>query len=178
MGLYGGTTWSWTDSADIVDYADVFGMDDDADGTNDAVYIVWGATILHRVSPTSFVTFPAQPNVSAVFYGVWGTTSTDFYLVGGTPGGAQGVVSHYAGSWSNEPLPAEVPPLTAVWGTADGATVYAVGFNGVIVRRVAGTWETIKGPEADGAFFEVISGAGRDAYAVAADGGIWRIAPR
>jgi hypothetical protein len=68
------------------------------------------------------------------FEGVWGSSSSDVFVVGVfTMGGTAGTVWHYDGSsWANMQA-SENGTITAVWGTSF-SDVYAVGANGTILH--------------------------------------------
>jgi hypothetical protein len=74
-------------------------------------------------------------------YGVWGSSSDDFYAVG-SAAGRHGFVWHYhAGAFRTEPLPADLPRLASgelpgffkVYGMGDD--VWVVGAGGTILHR-------------------------------------------
>ena len=69
--------------------------------------------------------FPLEPNGDAWrVYGMWGTSSSDFYIVG-----QHGNIAHYDGSgWGKIESGTEVK-LRDVWGSSDGSEIYACGYN-------------------------------------------------
>jgi photosystem II stability/assembly factor-like uncharacterized protein len=101
-----------------------------------------GGSLLKATSTAGV--FASTYSNSAELYAVWCTTNgSDIYVVGG---GGLIVHSTDAGvSWTPE-TGAPNADLFAVWG-ASGTDVWAVGNNGVIVRRQAnGTWAPIASP--------------------------------
>ncbi|MBI3785976.1 MAG: cytochrome P460 family protein [Deltaproteobacteria bacterium] len=89
------------------------------------------------------------PSGSEVLFGIWGTSATDIWAVGGNPtdesGG--GLVLHFDGiTWSpvdlSSLLPGGIPTLYKVWGRGVG-DVYAVGRNGMILHYDGSVWSVI-----------------------------------
>lgn len=84
----------------------------------------------------------------ADFYGIYGTSATDIYVVGGSPAqmreNSPGVMLHFDGTaWTQVTLPVN-KMLNAVW--VSGTTGVAVGVNGTILRLANGTWTSVTSP--------------------------------
>lgn len=76
------------------------------------------------------------------FFGIWGTSTSDFFLVG-----ERGTIAHWDGSaWTLQPTPPGTPDLRSVWGrktmgdlpAADD--VWAVGNGGTVLHYTQGSW--------------------------------------
>jgi photosystem II stability/assembly factor-like uncharacterized protein len=77
--------------------------------------------------------------------GVWPVSGDDVWVVGWR--GAIGVAYHFDGTtWTAPALPAGTPALYSVW--ADAAEVWAVGFNGTVLRRTEGGFQQVMAPTA------------------------------
>jgi hypothetical protein len=119
-----------------------------------------------------------------VFYGVWGATPDDMWLVGGpTPTPATGVtaegdvVLHYDGSGFqraqiqvllDKPASAQ-KNLFKVWG-ADADTVFIVGSSGLALHYDGTSWEKVETPTIGQALFTVTGRSATDVYAVGGEG--------
>lgn len=177
-GAYAGSLWAWTDSpGSFTELHDVYGW-----GTDDVVVVGSNGVAMHKpMNSSAFATVsPAYPNSIDDLKGVWGTSPGSFYVVGAAGANDQtGLVRRYSvNGWTIETLPPSVPRLDAIWGNSDESVIYAVGIAGTVVRRVNGVWSTMSTSPTTTANFEDVSGSGTDAYAVAADGTLWRISPR
>lgn len=91
---------------------------------------------------------------TAPLWGVWGTSGSDLWMVGGEVDGGEPVILHWDGAtFTSIALdPAQnsraAKALFKVWGI-DG-TVFAVGQGGLVIRWDGGAWvETGAGPDAD-----------------------------
>jgi hypothetical protein len=88
-------------------------------------------------------------------WGIWGTSSSDMWIVGGTVGQGDPLLIHYNGQ-TFTPVP--VPPndraatsLFKIWGVS--SRIIAVGENGLIIERLNGQWRQVSaGPNADDDF--------------------------
>lgn len=90
----------------------------------------------------------ATPGTPTLF-GVWGTSATNMYAVGGDPDDESGggVLWQYDGAmWSavnlSGILPNGVPTLYKVWGTRE-ENVYAVGRNGTVLHFDGNNWRVV-----------------------------------
>jgi len=103
-----------------------------------AALVLAGVALVACEKVSDTPTFPERPPqaVDTWFFGVWGASSTDVYVVG-----QPGLIYHWDGSaWQREASPVDVA-LTDVWGDGEG-TVYVTGHRGVILRkRGTGGWE-------------------------------------
>ena len=109
----------------------------------------------------------------ATLFGVWGTSATDVWVVGGLPTGVgvPAVIAHFDGaSWSSEePGVGAGVSLFKVWGAAPD-DVWAVGNRGTILHRVGGAaWSSVP-PVVDDRLIAVWGRAADDVYAVGGDG--------
>lgn len=179
-GTFAGAMWTFDeDPGLLVSLNDVYGFDADANGIlDDAIAVGDNGTVRHRPAGQTLFSDLPGPNMTDQLLGIWGTSPTDYYVVGTVGMNASaGVIHHYsANGWSEEAIPDDVPAVNAIWGTSDQSTLYAVGIDGLLLRRSGGAWERLETPTT--AFFQDVSGSERDAYAVTSDGSIWRIAPR
>jgi hypothetical protein len=67
---------------------------------------------------------------------LWGTSDTDVWAVG-----ARGLVVHHDGfGWSPQPAPTDRRRLNALWGTADGTHLVAVGELGTVLVFDGASW--------------------------------------
>lgn len=87
----------------------------------------------------------ATPGTETLF-GVWGTSSSDLWVVGGNPDNPEsgGALWHYNGSaWSvydsTRIRPAGIPNLFKVWGRS-ATEIYAVGNRGIFLRYNGESW--------------------------------------
>ncbi|MBN1670081.1 MAG: VCBS repeat-containing protein [Kiritimatiellae bacterium] len=106
--------------------------------------------------------------------GVWGTSESDVYAVGGVSG--QGAILHYDGTaWSSMALRTNIS-LSAVWGTGP-ANLYAVGserrestYVPVVLRGNGQSWRVQDSPVLEGigtgSFADVWGSGPGDVYAV------------
>lgn len=90
-------------------------------------------------------------------WGIWGTSSSDMYIVGGSVSAGDPVILHYDGQQlAPETLDAAQNPLGAhalfkVFGV--GGKLFAVGQFGLIVERVGSSWQRVSaGAAADDDF--------------------------
>jgi hypothetical protein len=99
-----------------------------------AVYAVGADGAIYHFDPATGWADVSVPGESRDFYGVWVSPSGEVIVVGEDQVIYQGQVSDT--NWNIQGLPQNLPPgdLLDVWGGPDGS-VYAVGTNGVIVRR-------------------------------------------
>lgn len=101
-----------------------------------------------------------NPNIGTgdgTLYGVWASGNAGEYYVVGTTGRMFRVKSNGAAwSWTREGSGVTTDSLFSVMGTTAGTTpdVYAVGDNGRVVHRTAGTWAV----EADNLVAQKLSG--------------------
>ena len=163
---FDGSQWMWMTSPTSEGLNVVWGLSDSN------VYAVGdNGTILHYDGETwEQMTVPSEID----FHGIWGSSVSDLHAVGGTEQASspddsmyrppwhaeltprsRWPILHYDGSaWTAENLP---PPLYhqgislyGIWGTSGaGAVVFAVGQNGVILKRYGdiGQWQLVKSPE-------------------------------
>jgi hypothetical protein len=102
----------------------------------------WDGTKLARM---------ATPGVAAhTVYGLWGSSASDIWAVGGRAG-HHGFLWHFDGkAWSDFPLPDDVPldstgqlpSLFKVWGRS-ASDIYAVGSNGLMLHFDGKVWARI-----------------------------------
>lgn len=84
------------------------------------------------------------------WWGIWGLSASDIWISGGgySPPRMKGLLAHYNGkSWTlHTPPGKEVwPNISTVWGSSPDET-FAVGLQGLFIKRSGGTWKTISGP--------------------------------
>lgn len=119
-----------------------------------------------------------------VFYGVWGATPDDIWMVGGpTPTPASGVtpegdvVLHFDGTafaraqiqvLLDKPMSAQ-KNLFKVWGTS-ADSVFIVGSSGLALHYDGATWEKKETPAIGQALFTVFGRSDTDVYAVGGEG--------
>lgn len=104
--------------------------------------------------------------------GVWGTSSTDLFAVGGWREYDEGVILHFDGiGWTLSPDSGMTKVLSDVWGTGK-SDVYAVGSAGVIAHFDGAAWS----PMSSGTDNELsgIWGVDSDAFAVGLHGTVLR----
>lgn len=107
-------------------------------------------TLLRR-DATGWLSINTRGHIAddAILYGVWGTSASDVWLVGGRSVGptTQAVIAHYDGgrvsAVSTTGLPEKV--LFKVWGSP-GADVWAVGDGGTALRYAGSTWTPVSTP--------------------------------
>jgi hypothetical protein len=119
-----------------------------------------------------------------VFYGIWGATADDIWVVGGpTPAPASGVtpegdvVLHFDGSafqrqqiqvLLDKPASAQ-KNLFKVWG-ASADKVFIVGSSGLALHYDGTSWEKFETPAVGQALFTVSGRSATDVYAVGGEG--------
>lgn len=109
----------------------------------------------------------------AVLFGVWGSSPTDVWAVGGDPfaEGETDVILHYTGgAWEAvpSPMPAGVA-LFKVWGRA-ADDVWVVGQAGVILHY-DGAWEAVESPT-EAPLFTVAGNSAGEVWAVGGPPGV------
>ena len=97
---------------------------------------------------------------TADFYGVWGSSSSDAFVVG-----LDGVVLHYDGKVWSEMESGTTEPLHGVWGSSP-ADVFAVGESGTILHYNGADWSPMKNPGVSTDLFAVWGSSQSDIYAV------------
>jgi photosystem II stability/assembly factor-like uncharacterized protein len=123
---------------------------------------------------SSWVSVLAQTTSPADrFYGVWGTSESDVFVVGDAGDGSGGIVLHYNGSWTRMTLPPSTPLLESVWG-ASATDVYAVGPSGTILHYDGMTW-TAMTPPATTIDLKSVYGVGTDVFAVGTAATVWKV---
>jgi hypothetical protein len=110
-------------------------------------------------------------------YGVWGSSASDLYAVGGFAG-RYGFIWHYDGSsWSDVGLPDEIPldgagelpSLFKVWGSGPD-DVWVVGDNGTVLRFDGSAWTVVPSPTDELLF--TVAGRGDQVLIVGAEGAV------
>lgn len=71
-------------------------------------------------------------------FGVWGSSDTDIWAVGGTAGSASAII-HYDGQSAKVVISPTIQKLNAVWGSANN-NIYAVGDGGAILHYDGTNW--------------------------------------
>lgn len=111
-----------------------------------------------------------------VIYGVWGSSATDVYAVGGVTG-RNGFIWHFDGTtWMELDLPTDlpqddyrdIPPFFKVWGTS-ASDVWVVGSRGVVLRGNAADGFTTVATPGESSLFTV-HGVGSRVVAVGGAG--------
>jgi hypothetical protein len=161
IGSFDGS-WSWTPAGFGALYA-TWGWDDQL------VAVGAGGALYTRVGTTWAKSTPVPDDLAAV----WGSSKTDFYVIGNQNGGLNGRIWHYTGTWTDE-TPSAVSVLNGVWGSEDGH-VYVVGHDGTILEKTPTTpWTPMVTPS-PAVRLVAISGVGLSAFAVGSNGEVWRI---
>jgi hypothetical protein len=146
--------------------------------------VVGTASDVYRESTTSYVdvstTLPATAGLGVV--GVWGATCTDVDLVlAGVSTTDPSRIVHFDGSRWVTALDRSMTTITGLSGSSDGA-VYAVTFNGDVLRRTAGVWSTIQNLPAQlrgvAAVPGVVTVFGDNGAVFTSSGGAWQNHPR
>ncbi|NVB42443.1 hypothetical protein G6O69_31760 [Pseudenhygromyxa sp. WMMC2535] len=111
-------------------------------GTGSDLWIAGNeGTVGHRAADGSWTS--ENVGTSAALWGIWGSSATDVWTVGGDIPGDAPVLAHFDGSaWSLETLPdadREFDALLKVWGTGPD-NVFAVGHQGVIFHYDGDAW--------------------------------------
>ena len=178
---FDGTTWSRSDPGTRGNlwWAHAFSGGTALFGGSRGTIVEWtGSTFRRHVTPGL-----ARQTV----FGVWGATPDNVWAVGSGTSGRRGFLWHYDGaSWSDVPLPPDVPVtegetpgLFKVWG-ASADDVWAVGGEGLVLHKGPAGWERRDVGRTD-TFFTVhgqgrrvfISGGGRSAALLEYDGSTW-----
>ena len=130
---YDGTTWSLMTSGLSNMLPDVWGA-----SPRDIFAVSWDGTIVHfdGVSWRSM----GSPAPSASLYGVWGTSASDVYAVGGLPYAA--AAFHYDGTSWSEISTGVTRSIEAVWGVS-GADIYAAGVDGNVFHYDGTSWTRV-----------------------------------
>ncbi len=132
--------------------------------TGGPVFFAGANSLLLRYDGNTFERLPVPGLARQTIYGVWGTSPTDVYAVGGAAG-REGFIWHYDGqSFTPVDLPqdtprttnGEVPGLFKVWGQGDD--VWVVGGAGTILHK-----------KGSGAFTNVPSGMADTLFTVSGD---------
>ncbi|MEO0322788.1 MAG: DUF6851 domain-containing protein [Myxococcota bacterium] len=127
-----------------------------------------GGQIL-RYQGGAFERLPVPGLAVDTVFGIWGTSPTDVWAVGGV-GARAGFVWHYDGGegWREVPLPldvprvegGELPGLFKVWGAQDGSAII-VGAGGTVLRGEAGGGALrVESTTHEGTFFTVAGEGG------------------
>jgi predicted membrane protein len=154
---YDGSTWSsilsiseWTNSIWGSSSTDVFGAclggtilhyngDKWSDMLIPAITTTTSKTTSTKTTTTTTFTNPYQYDD---FYGVWGSSSSDVFIVGGSHFTGETIIIHYNGkTWSTMTSNA-TSELYGVWGTSS-SDVFAVGFTGTILHYDGKKWSAM-----------------------------------
>lgn len=113
----------------------VFGLSSD-----DLYFCGEGGNILHR---TGGAFAPMKSGTSYTLYGLWGTSDSNLWAVGGAPGQA-GVLLHFDGNaWAPAAgAPASTKSYFKVWGSA-ADDVWVVGQGGTILHFDGQAWTSM-----------------------------------
>lgn len=135
----------------------------------DAVYMVGSGGTVLRYNPTTGVAERQRTPGTATLFGVWGSSASDVWAVGGDTAAQTGALWHWNGSaWMDTALPNNLGTqviLYKVWG-ASARDVWAVGSNGTTIHYDGQAWSQVMIPTtARGPLFTV-HGAGAQRYAV------------
>ncbi|MCC6750644.1 MAG: hypothetical protein IT371_23505 [Deltaproteobacteria bacterium] len=107
--------------------------------------------------------FAKSHTASAYLYGVWGSSSSDVWMVG-----ASGLLVRYKnGTYSSQAAPV-AKHLNAIWGT-DASDIWAVGAEGVAVHYDGTSWRKVSTPTSKG-LLAVHGSSSTDVWAVGLDG--------
>ena len=156
---YDGTTWTLlpTGLPDTVILWWVFGFE------GGPVYMVGtGGTVVRYDPATSTFSAPETTPDTKTLFGVWGSSPTDLWTVGGNVAGAAGqeVAWHSdgTGTWVSSPLPAaaDTIALFKVWGNATD-DVWACGADGVITYWDGATWSDVSSGTDQESLFTVVT---------------------
>ena len=101
---------------------------------------------------------------TADFHGVWGSSSSDVFVVG-----LDGVILHYDGKAWSEMESGTTEPLHGVWGSSP-ADVFAVGESGTILHYDGTAWSATENPPVSADLLAIWGSSARDVYAVGALG--------
>jgi photosystem II stability/assembly factor-like uncharacterized protein len=174
---------SWAPSLDGSTVGAGYGMTD-VWGSGLEMWTAGGPTLWHTIDGANqwhSVSYPVPAGTTAWGNAIWGSSTSDVYLVG-----EAGYIWHYNGtSWANAIQPVPLPQnggavqyLRGVWGTGQN-DVYVVGDQGTLLRSTDGgqTWKQEStgvgtGPSAPSLY--AIHGAGGVIYAVGDSGLILR----
>ncbi len=156
-----------------------------ADTHPETLWWVWGAPgigatdvwfvgehgLVLRWDGATLTTIPS-PAPNATLYGVWGSSSTDVWIVGGTPGAGvapdNDVVLHWDGTQLTRDLTIAMKgaALFKVWG-ASADDVWVVGELGVIEHHHGGAWSDYTSASlTQGTLFTVAGCGAGEVYAV------------
>jgi hypothetical protein len=130
-----------------------------------------GGSIVHYDGQSwTFMAFSSSPCPAGIlcpaWLGVWSSTSTDAFAVGGA-----GLVAHYDGTSWNQQTSGTTQTLNAVWGVGATGSVFAVGAGGTILRYDRSAWL----PQTSGTtetLYAVWGTSANDVFAVGAAGTI------
>jgi len=125
-------------------------------GAGDAVFASGTHGLVVRYDPASGGVTDISPPVDATLYGIWGTSATDLWTVGGNVDGNQPRTAffHYDGeTWTSVTQPPEANNRTLfkVWGTA-ADDVWVCGQAGLLEHFDGSEWSVVASGTFDSLF--------------------------
>lgn len=165
--------WAWSSAAPLgTKYESVSGVAGTVvvAGSNASGAMLWTTA---ATSTTPFA--PAMPSPAANYVpkAVWGTSMSDFFVVGVIANSDPFVYRFNAGAWSAMTLPTEARELFGVWGRTS-SDVYAVGDAGTIVHFDGTSWTSMTPPNAL-VDLKAIDGHDGDLLVAGSTGAIWKL---
>jgi hypothetical protein len=129
---YSSSYWSKKSSGTTLHMRDVFGFYDSTKSKLDLFIVGFDGLVMHY-DGSNFTKL--NVNTHSYFYGVWGTSPTDIWVVGHPYFVPDESIYHYDGKKFTKVSPPRTSYLNAVWGVS-ASQVYAVGnFNMLSLKK-------------------------------------------
>ena len=124
-------------------------------GPSDVYAVGLGGAVLHYDGNASLEWTAQDSGVDVNLWGIWGSSPSDMWMVGGDAFGGDPLILHYDGVQNGTFTPTPVPTidrtnahaLFKVWGI--GSKVFAVGQQGLILEHASGTWSQMESGTTD-----------------------------